>query len=87
LTVGGAIKNPVVVKVPIGTRVADLFSALGIKVEEGYTVLDGGPSMGKVINPATYSVTKTTKGILVLPDDTQAIISKKTNEKMAVARA
>ena len=43
--------------------------------------------MGKIINPTTYAVTKTTKGILVLPDYTQAIISKKTSDKMAVARA
>ena len=87
LTVGGAIKNPTVIRVPVGTRVADIFKELGISVEDGYTVLDGGPSMGKVINPETYSVTKTTKGILILPDDTQAILSKKMNTKMAVARA
>lgn len=87
LTVGGDIKSPTVIKVPIGTKISDIFRALDISVPEGYTVLDGGPSMGKVINPATYAVTKTTKGILVLPDYTQAIISKKINDKMAVARA
>ncbi len=87
LTVGGDIKEPAVIKVPIGTRISDLFLKLGITVPEGYTVLDGGPSMGKVINPAAHSVTKTTKGILILPDYTQAIISKKTSDKMAVARA
>ena len=43
--------------------------------------------MGKVINLATATVGKTTKGILVLPDYTQAIASKKINDKMAVARA
>lgn len=87
LTVGGAIKNPVVIRVPIGAKISDVFKRLDIKVEDGYTVLDGGPSMGKIINPATYSVTKTTKGILILPDDTQAILSKKMNPKMATARA
>lgn len=87
LTVGGDIEKPTVVKVPIGTKISDLFTSLGITVGEDYTVLDGGPSMGKIINPARYSVTKTTKGILVLPDYTQAILSKKTSEKMAVARA
>ena len=87
LTVGGDVEKPVVVKVPIGTKISDLFRVLGINVAEDYTVLDGGPSMGKVINPATYAVTKTTKGVLVLPDYTQAIISKKINDKMAVARA
>lgn len=87
LTVGGDIKNPTVIKVPIGTRISDIFKRLDIKVEEGYTVLDGGPSMGKVVNPLTHTVTKTTKGILILPDESQAIISKKTSEKMAIARA
>ena len=87
LTVGGNIKSPVVVKVPVGTGISDLFKALGITVPEDHTVLDGGPSMGKIVNPATYSVTKTTKGILILPDYTQAIASKKINDKMAVSRA
>ena len=87
VTVGGDIQNPVVVKVPVGTKISDLFRILGIDVREDYTVLDGGPSMGKIINPAKYAVTKTTKGILVLPDYTQAIASKRINEKMATARA
>ncbi|MBE6674591.1 MAG: NADH-quinone oxidoreductase subunit J [Ruminococcaceae bacterium] len=87
LTVGGDIENPTVIRVPIGAKVADIFKKLNIKLKEGYTVLDGGPSMGKVINPQTYAVTKTTKGILILPDNTQAILSKKTSIKMAIARA
>ena len=87
LTVGGDVKNPTVIKVPMGTKVSDIFERLNIEVKEGYTVIDGGPSMGKVINPRTYAVNKTTKGILILPDNTQAVISRKTNEKMAVSRA
>lgn len=43
--------------------------------------------MGKVINHMRASVGKTTKGILVLPNSTQAVASKLINEKMAVARA
>lgn len=87
LTVGGDIKKPTVIKVPVGTRVADIFKALEIEIKEGYTVIDGGPSMGKIINPTTYAVSKTTKGILVLPNDTEAVRSKQINVKMAVARA
>ena len=87
VTVGGDIREPTVYKVPIGTKISDLFKRLGIVVDEGYTVLDGGPSMGKVINPATAAVTRTTKGILILPDYTAAIASKKISDKMAVARA
>lgn len=87
ITIGGDIKNPTVVRVPIGVRVADIFKELGITVGEGYSVIDGGPSMGKVINPSTYATTKTTKGLLILPDNIQAVASKKINEKMAIARA
>ena len=87
LTVGGAVKNPVVIKVPVGARVADIFKVLGINIPEGYTVIDGGPSMGKIINHSTYTVTKTTKGILILPDDTQAILSKRMSPQMATVRA
>ncbi len=87
LTIGGDIENPTVIRVPVGAKISDIFKNLNIKVKEGYTVLDGGPSMGKVINHNTYSVTKTTKGILILPDDTQAILSKKMNIEMAIARA
>ena len=87
LTVGGDIKNPTVIRVPIGSKIADIFKKLDIELKEGYSVIDGGPSMGKIVNPRTYSVTKTTKGILVLPDDTQSILSKKMNIKMAIARA
>lgn len=87
LTVGGAIDNPTVIKVPIGAKISDIFKKLGIEIRDGYTVLDGGPSMGKVINPTTYSVTKTTKGILILPNDTEAIRARTVSVKMAVARA
>ena len=87
LTVGGAIKNPTVIRVPLGAKIADIFQRLNIEVKEGYTVIDGGPSMGKIINPRTYAVNKTTKGILILPDNSQAILSKKMNVELAVKRA
>lgn len=87
LTIGGEVKTPVVIKVPLGTKIADIFARLNIEVKDGYTVLDGGPSMGKVINPKTYAVNKTTKGILILPNNSQAILSKLTNLELAVKRA
>jgi Na+-translocating ferredoxin:NAD+ oxidoreductase RnfC subunit len=87
LTVGGDVEKPVVVKVPVGTPVFEILDKLGIEADEDHTVIDGGPSMGKVINHVRASVTKTTKGILVLPNSTQAVSSKLINEKMAVSRA
>ncbi len=87
LTVGGNTEKAYVLSVPIGTKVKELFKKLEIKVPEGNTVVDGGPSMGKIININTASVTKTTKGLLILPEDIQAITAKHINIKMAASRA
>ena len=87
LTVGGDVKEPTVVRVPIGTPVADLFERLGIEVDEDHAVIDGGPSMGKIINHNIAEIGKTTKALIVLPKDTQALKTKLINKKMAVTRA
>ena len=87
LTIGGDIPQAVVVKVPIGTSVAELFEKNSITIPEGYTVLDGGPSMGKVIDPENAVITKTTKGLLILPDTCEAIMSKYLDGDKSIARA
>ena len=87
ITIGGDVKKPVVIKVPMGAKVADIFKHLGIEVKEDYSVIDGGPSMGKIINPSTYAINKTTKSLLILPNDTPAVQSKLMNVQMAVSRA
>lgn len=87
LTVGGDIDRPVVMRVPIGTLVRDIFARLGITVDENHAVLEGGPSMGKVINHETAEICKTTKAILVLPKDTRAVEAKLVNPRAAVKRA
>ena len=87
LTIAGDVPEAIVVKVPIGISVAELFERNSIIVPEGYTVLDGGPSMGKVIDPETAVVTKTTKGLLILPDSCEAVASKFIDGEKSVARA
>ena len=87
LTVGGDTSYHAVIKVPVGARVADIFTAFGITVSDNHAVVDGGPSMGKLINWRTASVTKTTKGLLVIPKETRSVEAKTINEKAAVARA
>ena len=87
LTVGGDIDNPVVVRVPIGTSVEELFEKLNIGVTETHAVIDGGPSMGRIINPRRAVVTKTTKGILILPRSSPAIAMKELDPERAVMRA
>lgn len=76
LTIGGAVKQPTVVRVPVNTNVKDLLAAAGVSVPEGHVVIDGGPAMGNLINPLTAKVTKKTKAVLILPDSIPAITAK-----------
>ena len=87
LTVGGNVPEPFVVKVPVGTPVRDLFDAYGVDVPDGHCVLDGGPSMGKLIDVDTAIVTKTTKGLLILPENIPAVETKRINVELSIARA
>jgi Na+-translocating ferredoxin:NAD+ oxidoreductase RnfC subunit len=87
VTIGGNIQNRVVVRVPVGMRVADVFRTLNITVPEGHTVLDGGPSMGRKIRVATAVIGKTTKSLLILPDEAPAIAHKNTSIPDMLRRA
>ena len=87
LTVGGDIPQPFALKVPVGTPVETVFAKYGVVVPETHTVLDGGPSMGRVIDPETAVITKTTKGLLILPNSSAAVQSKYIDAKKSVARA
>ncbi|MBE7086605.1 MAG: NADH-quinone oxidoreductase subunit J [Clostridiales bacterium] len=87
VTVAGNIPEPIVVKVPIGTPVSALFERNSITIPEDHVVLDGGPSMGKVIDPESAVITKTTKGLLILPTNIEAIQSKFLDGAKSIARA
>ncbi|MBR0442928.1 MAG: NADH-quinone oxidoreductase subunit J [Clostridia bacterium] len=87
LTISGQVPRVLCVRVPIGARVGELLAKLGVSVPAGYTLLDGGPSMGRIIDPATAIVTKATKGLLVLPDDIPAIYTKKRTTRVQFALA
>ena len=77
VTIGGDLPERFTVKVPVGMSVAELFDTLGITVKPDYSVIDGGPSMGKIINPDSAVITKTTKSLLVIPDRARCIQNKK----------
>ena len=64
LTLGGDIEKTRVLRVPVGMPFKKLFKQYGITVPETHVVIDGGPSMGRIVNPMTAVVGKTTKGIL-----------------------
>ncbi|MBQ9416400.1 MAG: hypothetical protein IJU20_06140 [Clostridia bacterium] len=82
LTINGDIPNPVVVHVPIGMRVSELLDRLHITIPEEDVLMDGGPSMGRIIHPNTAVITKTTKGLIVIPKETPAVRVKMRGQKI-----
>ena len=87
LTIAGNIPEAIVVKVPIGIEVSALFEQNSIIVPEGHVVIDGGPSMGKIIDHENAVVTKTTKGLLILPEEIEAVMTKFIDGDKSIARA
>lgn len=72
LSVVGEVKEPVMLKVPIGTPLTECVAAAAPAIGK-YALIVGGPMMGKVLtDPAAIEaavVTKTTGNIIVLPPD------------------
>ncbi len=89
LTVAGDISEnrAFVVRVPIGMRVADLFRQLQVEVPATHRLVVGGPSMGRIASVATEVITKTTKGLLVLPADIPAVLTKEAPVSVQKRRA
>jgi Na+-translocating ferredoxin:NAD+ oxidoreductase RnfC subunit len=77
VTVAGEVAQPVTLRLPVGTAVADALALAGVKKLEGLRVLDGGPMMGKLVTDLSQPITKTTKGLVVLPAEHQ-LIKKRT---------
>lgn len=76
-TIGGDLPKRYVVKTPIGTRLKDVFDMLGITMNtETHSLINGGPSMGKIDDLNTVVVGRTSKSFLVLPNTSRAVKNK-----------
>jgi len=75
LTISGAVKRAKSVKVPVGMSVGEIIKLAEPRIEN-FSVLDGGPMMGKLIENLDSPVMKTTTGLIVLPKDHQVIRNK-----------
>ena len=77
VTVCGEVNIPRVLRVPIGVSFADLIQlCAGAKIEK-YSILVGGPMMGRVTEDASEVVAKTTTGVVVLPKDHSYVMRRK----------
>ncbi len=80
VTVTGAVKKPQTLIVPVGTPFRELIEACeGPTDEKNFSIVVGGPMMGKVEPNWDTPVSKVTGGIIVLPND-QYVIVKKTRK-------
>lgn len=87
ITIAGDTKEDITVKVPVGMKISELFKAVGYPDLSGKAVINGGPMMGKLVDIEHDVVTKTTKGLLVFPEEHSVIRRKKAPLSMTLKRA
>ncbi|QIB69170.1 electron transport complex protein RnfC [Aminipila butyrica] len=66
ITVTGAVAKPITAQVPLGITVREALELAGGVTVKDYVIVNGGPMMGKTISPEDV-ITKTVKGLIVLP--------------------
>ena len=73
-TVGGEVKKPRTLKVPIGVTYGQVLSHFEITARN-YIIRDGGMMMGKVTTDLNTVVTKRTGGLIILPTDNNSAMT------------
>lgn len=72
LTVTGEVRNPSVLRAPVGTPLAECLDACGGVLPANPVFVVGGPMMGRIVEGyealASEVLTKTTGGLIVLPE-------------------
>lgn len=74
VTLTGAVRTPKTVKVPLGITVAQALALAGGPTVDRCKVVNGGPMMGKIV-PVDSTITKTTKGLIVVPEGHPLLVS------------
>ncbi len=82
ITVAGAVKNPVTVKVPVGTSIKDCIEFAGGLTTDGPIALTGGVMMGGVETDFSRPVSKTLGGLIILPSDHTLAVRKSSPQKV-----
>lgn len=87
LTVNGAVHRPMTLSVPVGTALREVLALAGGATLANPAYINGGPMMGKLQMSLEDAVTKTTGGLLVLPDDHLLIQRRKRSDRMEINQA
>jgi len=87
VTVNGEVNDPMTLMVPVGTPVKLLLDHCGGLKSQDAVVVDGGPMMGKLIDPESYAVKKTTKSIIAFAEDSIMAQNRKRQISADMKRA
>ena len=85
LTVAGAVAEPVTIGVPVGTSFREAIELAGGATIENPAALVGGVMMGRLCNSFDEPITKTTGGLIVLPQD-HVLIRRYRNDWPTISR-
>jgi Na+-translocating ferredoxin:NAD+ oxidoreductase RnfC subunit len=85
VTIAGAVRSPVTVRVPIGTAYRDCLAFCGGVTTAEPVLCIGGLMMGQTTDDLDTPVTKTTTGVVILPR-THHLIQRKLKPAQAQAR-
>ncbi|HBN7149009.1 TPA: SLBB domain-containing protein, partial [Escherichia coli] len=87
LTVNGAVAKPITVTVPIGMSLREVLALAGGATVDAPGFINGGPMMGSLITSLDTPVSKTTGGLLVLPNSHSLIQRRLQNDRSVLAVA
>ncbi|MBF0205591.1 MAG: SLBB domain-containing protein [Oligoflexia bacterium] len=98
VTIAGAVKQPKVFIVPIGTPLRELLKRMEMSgPAQNLKIIDGGPMMGKVLERSTvadilngssnFFINKRTSGIIILPQDHTLIRMKELSVHDVIRRS
>lgn len=86
VTVTGAVNKPITVKAPLGMSFKELIKVAGGTYLDDYSIISGGPMMGKLVSEID-TVTKTTTALLILPNGHPVVETRKTRVSISLKRA
>lgn len=86
VTVAGEVKEPKTIKAPIGTSFKTLIDMCGGVTSENVRIISGGPMTGNLADEYDV-VTKTTNGILVMPENHEIVLKRLANAGLEIKRA
>lgn len=81
LTVHGEVEQPFTASLPIGMSYADVIKLAGELSCDSPVIVEGGVMMGSIERDLDTSITATTSGLLILPQDSHVVVKKSESEK------